>query len=153
MILWGGDNSSGWLDTGGRYNPAADSWTSTSTANAPHARYRHTAVWTGSQMIIWGGLYYDPDTTPHYVNTGGRYNPNTDSWTATSITNAPDGRDSHTAIWTGNEMIVWAGAIANSQWVNTGGRYNATTDSWAPTSLVNVLPREPTTPAFGLAAR
>ena len=21
----------------------------------PHARYAHTAVWTGSEMIVWGG--------------------------------------------------------------------------------------------------
>ena len=53
-----------------------DSWTATSTINAPSDRSDHTAVWTGSEMIIWGG-YYGPDT-------GGRYNPITDSWTATS---------------------------------------------------------------------
>ena len=37
-------------------------------------------------MIVWGGLI-----TQRYLNTGGRYNPGTDSWTATSTTNAPDG--------------------------------------------------------------
>jgi dockerin type I repeat protein len=137
VILWGGVNPSGWLDTGGRYNPGTDGWTSTSTANAPHVRYRHTAVWTGSAMIVWGGYYQEPSSTDHYVNTGGRYDPNTDSWIATSTINAPDGRDSHTVIWTGNEMIVWGGEIANSQLVNTGGRYNAATDSWAATSAFN----------------
>src|SRR5262249_43487044 len=30
-----------------------------------------------------------------------------DNWTATSTTNAPDGRSLHTAVWTGSEMIVW----------------------------------------------
>ena len=33
-----------------------------------------------------------------YLNTGGRYNPSTDSWTATSTTNAPDGRASHGSV-------------------------------------------------------
>ena len=42
-----------------------------------------------------------------FLNTGGRYNPSTDSWTATSTTNAPSGRVGHTAVWTGSEMIVW----------------------------------------------
>ena len=46
----------------------------------------HTAVWTGSEMIVWGGF----DSGTSYLNTGGRYNPSTDSWTATSTTNAPD---------------------------------------------------------------
>jgi hypothetical protein len=32
-----------------------------------------------------------------------------DTWTATSIVNAPSGRQSHTAVWTGSEMIVWGG--------------------------------------------
>ena len=32
-----------------------NTWTATSTSNAPSARYGHTAVWTGSEMIVWGG--------------------------------------------------------------------------------------------------
>jgi hypothetical protein len=32
-----------------------DSWTRTSRTNAPTARSSHTAVWTGSEMIVWGG--------------------------------------------------------------------------------------------------
>ena len=55
MIVWGGCNDSGSLNTGGRYNPSTDSWTATSTTNAPAGRV-HTAVWTGSEMIVWGGV-------------------------------------------------------------------------------------------------
>ncbi len=70
----------------------------------PTGRTDHTAVWTGSEMIVWGGV-----NGMALLNTGGRYNPSTDSWTATSTTNAPAGRDAHTAVWTGSEMIVWGG--------------------------------------------
>jgi hypothetical protein len=49
-----------------------DTWTATTTANAPLARDAHMAIWTGSEMIVWGGWL---------TNTGGRYNPSTDSWT------------------------------------------------------------------------
>jgi N-acetylneuraminic acid mutarotase len=128
MIVWGGSDGPGWLNTGGRYDPSTDSWTATSTTNAPAARDLHTAVWTGSEMIVWGG-----DNGGPLLNTGGRYNPITDSWTATSTTNAPDGRDWHTAVWTGSEMIVWGG-LTNSGLLNTGGRYNPTTDSWIATT-------------------
>ncbi len=79
-----------------------DTWTATSTTNAPTARVGHTAVWTGTEMIVWGG----GASGPTYLNTGGRYNPTTDSWTATSATNAPNARASHTAVWTGTEMSV-----------------------------------------------
>jgi len=69
MIVWGGfDGNSIYFNTGGRYNPDTDSWTATSTSNAPTARYIHTAVWTDSEMIVWGG--YDGFSD---VNTGGRY--------------------------------------------------------------------------------
>ena len=74
--------------------------------NAPSARVAHTAVWTdsGSEMIVWGGA-----NSGSYLNTGGRYNPVTDTWTATGTTNAPSARFNHTAVWTGSEMIVWGG--------------------------------------------
>ena len=36
-------------------DPCIDRWTATSTANAPGDRDLHTAVWTGSEMIVWGG--------------------------------------------------------------------------------------------------
>ena len=69
----------------------------------------HTAVWTGSEMIVWGGV-----DSGSYLNTGGRYNPGTDSWTATSTTSAPAAPILHTAVWTGSEMIVWGGWDAGS---------------------------------------
>ena len=103
-----------------------DYWAATSRTNVPEARGSHTAVWTGSEMIVWGG---DGNAD---LNTGARYNPITDSWTATSTTNAPSVRYSHTAVWTGSEMIVWGGSGGNP--LNTGGRYNPSTDTWTSMS-------------------
>ena len=109
-----------------------DAWAATSTVNAPSARADHTAVWTGSQMIVWGGW----GGGTNYLNTGGKYSPSTDTWTATSIANAPSARLRHTAVWTGSEMIVWGGVEANGT-SNTGGRYNPSTDSWVATATAN----------------
>ena len=108
-----------------------DAWAATSTVNAPTAREFHTAIWTGSEMIIWGGL------AGGYSNSGGRYNPATDSWTPTGTINAPAGREGHTAVWTGSEMIVWGGTGDGGNVLNTGGRYNPVTDSWTPTSTTD----------------
>ena len=69
-------------------------------------------------MIVWGGDF----GFGNFLNTGGRYNPKTDSWMATSLVNVPSERDSHTAVWTGREMIVWGGGAYSDS--NTGGRYN-----------------------------
>jgi N-acetylneuraminic acid mutarotase len=134
MIVWSGytNTNPAWVNTGGRYNPSTDTWVATNTTNAPGSRDYHTAVWTGSEMIVWGGLgglFHNP------LNTGGKYNPRTDTWIATSTTNAPTGRRLHTAVWTGSEMIVWGGQGLDA--VNTGGRYNPNMNSWTATTLAN----------------
>ena len=103
-----------------------ETWTTISTTNAPAARASHTAVWTGSEMIVWGGY------GGSYLNTGGRYDPSTDTWAAISTINAPAPRGGNTAVWTGGEMIVWGGDDGLS--VNTGGKYNPATDTWTATN-------------------
>jgi len=68
MLVWGGspqlqiatDNG------GGRYDPATDTWVPISMGvNVPSSRFFHTAVWTGTEMIVWGG--------ESITSTGGRY--------------------------------------------------------------------------------
>ncbi len=136
MIVWGGeDGNVGPHNDGARYNPATDSWTPMTLANAPTARNHANAIWTGSRMIIWGNYNSLLD---QYLNTGGLYDPATNSWTATSLTNAPTGRSGHTLNWTGAEMIVWGGCNgANCQnGNNTGARYNPTANTWRPMTTV-----------------
>ena len=98
-------------------------------ANAPAPRYIHTGVWTGSEMIIWGGL----DDTFSPTSTGARYNPVANSWTTVADAGAPSARYAHTAVWTGSAMIIWGGFDGTSA-LNTGGSYNPVTDSWTATT-------------------
>lgn len=140
MIIWGGRgcNNNCNLNSGGRYNPKTDSWASTSISNAPSPRFDHTAVWTGREMIVWGGTDAIPNTT--YLRTGGRYDPRTDTWTPTSLVNAPLGRVDHTRVWTGSVMIVWGGVDEFFNDTSTGGKYDPTTDSWVATGVANGAP-------------
>src|SRR5207344_2039570 len=88
-------------------------------AQAPYRRSNHYAVWTGTEMIMWGGLNTWSGT---YLTTdGARYNPTTDTWTAMSDVNAPAGVMHGTAVWTGTEMIVWGGDAGGVE-LNTGAR-------------------------------
>jgi N-acetylneuraminic acid mutarotase len=124
MIVWGGGpNSSGALtNTGAKYIPSTDTWVPISNSNAPSIRYKHTAVWTGSEMIVWGGVDNNNNVNNGYLNTGGRYKPSTDTWTSSCATNAPAKRVSFSSIWTGREMLLWGGS--NPTRLNTGGRYS-----------------------------
>jgi hypothetical protein len=130
MIVWGGIVANQPVNTGARYDPAADTWTPTSTVNAPPRREGHTAIWTGTEMIVWGG-----SGSGFPFIGGGRYHPVADTWTRTSSTDEPAPRSDHTAVWTGTEMIVWGGSAYTPR--DTGGRYNPVADTWVPTSTTN----------------
>ena len=83
-----------------------DGWSATSAIAPPSARDRNTVVWTGTEMIVWGG-----EDDNGRTNDGGRYNPATDTWTPipNTLPNTPIARHGHTAVWTGTEMIIWGG--------------------------------------------
>jgi len=138
MVIWGGfDLYWGFpTNSGSRYDPALDRWTSTSTTKAPSARGHHSAVWTGSAMVVWGGADY-PSPSWALGNTGGKYDPQTDSWSATTTTGAPTARMNHRAIWTGSRMILWGGAYSYSTYLNTGAQYDPDENTWTPVSTDN----------------
>ncbi len=140
LLVWGGESDAGYLSTGGRYDPATDSWAATSPVGTPWSRRDHTAVWTGSRMVVWGG--FGCCGFGQRLDTGGSYDPTTDTWTATSLVGTPERRDLHTAIWTGSQMVVWGGSGWNFKLLNSGGRYDPASDSWTATSIGNApLPR------------
>jgi N-acetylneuraminic acid mutarotase len=76
-------------------------------------------------MVVWGSL----------TGTGGIYDANTDSWTATDTTCAPTGRLGVSAIWTGERMIVWGG-WANNYFFGDGYEFDPVVNSW--TKLSNI---------------
>ena len=132
LIVWGGSDAGGTLADGGRYNPAAQTWTSlpAALANNPGARQAHTAVWTGTAMAVWGGADAAGD-----LNDGGFYDPAANAWTSLpgALANTPCAREAHCAVWTGAEMLVWGGFSDTADTlVNDGGRYDPATGAWTP---------------------
>jgi len=141
MIVWGGLTVD-FLNptaTGGRYDPIGDSWSTITSAAAPAARRGHTAVWTGSRMIVWGGSRHSNPITSIFevsvVSGGGAYDPSLDHWQALSVTNAPFSVAYHSAVWTGSLMVVWGGTRGAGDTMPRGGRYDPSNDSWTPTSM------------------
>lgn len=136
MIVWGGvlSGAQGNTDTGARYDPITDRWAPLSLEGAPRARDRHTAVWTGLEMIVWGGA---GPCCYSALNDGGRYDPFTDSWIAVAINALAVARKSHTAIWTGQEMIAFGGADGAWQPVSGGVRYAPAINRWTALAATN----------------
>ncbi|MBI4711907.1 MAG: hypothetical protein HY762_01170 [Planctomycetes bacterium] len=62
LIIWGGvDNGAVPQNTGGLYDMVTDTWESSQLSGAPKQRQRHSAVWTGQKMIIYGGYGGDDE--------------------------------------------------------------------------------------------
>ena len=137
MIVWGGIGFGGYLNDGARYNPSTNTWTMLPPVPAAlHGRTQHTAVWTGSEMIVWGGTAYVNGNSVYY-NNGASYNPATNTWKM--LASAPGsikGRIGHSAVWTGTEMLIWGGT--DNSMFDDGAQYNPSTDTWelmAPSCL------------------
>jgi hypothetical protein len=156
MLVWGGHalldpggdaRAQGQVRDGASYDPVSDTWQPLSLLGAPTPRTEHTAVWTGSQMLVWGGFGFDEGGP---LATGARYDPVTDTWRPLSTADAPQDRYAHLAVWTEREMVIWAGkgglGVLNAEggWeLVDGGRYDPATDTWRPTSSAEEVLSEP----------
>jgi N-acetylneuraminic acid mutarotase len=115
MVVWGGMTSSfsSGLTDGGAYNPKTDTWRTISSNGAPSPRKWIAPIWTGKEVIFWGGADFSTtaDKVP-VLGDGAAYNPVTDTWRSISTKNAPSARAMHSAVWTGTEMLVWGGSAS-----------------------------------------
>jgi hypothetical protein len=94
--------------------PTVGSW----SAMAPSPlspREAAVSVWTGSEVIVWGGRVGDMA-----LLDGAAYDPTTDTWR--SITPNSWGHPGGHGAWTGTEMVVLA--------KNGGAAYDSVADSW-----------------------
>jgi hypothetical protein len=114
IIVWGGQ----FVNTGGIYNPVANTWTATSTVGAPTGRYGMAAVWTGDELLIWGGR-----SSGGSQADGARYDPVGNTWSALPASPVP-ARYNFNFAWTGGELIVHGGGDG------TGGRFNPKNNQW-----------------------
>jgi len=102
-------------------------------ANPPEARSGATAVWASDRVILWGGV-----GTNGLLNSGAQLlftNGVPSQWVALNLSNAPAGRLSHTAIWTGQKMIVWGGLASTP--LADGAAYDPVANSWTTLASSN----------------
>jgi Big-like domain-containing protein len=133
--------AAGIQDLAGNATPTTVKWSFTTLADGTGAWQSisqvgaagETAVWTGTEMIVWGGLVNNS-----WVG-GRRYRPASDTWVAMASAGAPSRRFGHAAVWTGSEMIVWGGEGADFVGLLDGGIYNPATDTWRSMSSVGAV--------------
>ncbi len=115
------------------HNRATDEWRQLPPLPPSLAVSRGSMVWTGTDIVVWGATANSEGSS-----VGARIGLNEDGWRA--IAEAPlgpydrwEGTDgSSSAIWTGTEMLVWAGAVGADIDAATTATlaYDPSTDSW-----------------------
>lgn len=126
MIVWSGSDLTGRAheDLGGAgYDPDSGTWRTITDAPISF-RYRHTAVWTGDEIVVWGGQ------TVEALADGAAYDPASDTWR--EIADAPvEGRLYHVAVWDGQAMVVWGGSrVFRDRMFSDGAGYVPEADRW-----------------------
>ena len=156
MVIWGGERCTSscygtppivLLSTGGVLDLTNGVWSSTLAPLAP--RIGHSAVWTGYQMIIWGGGspgQWGGGPSGIFYQDGARYDPYNNIWSSIGLISAPSARRDHSIVWTGTDMIVWGGGGA-SGYLQDGARYRPLSDTWVALPLTGAPAARKLTPA------
>lgn len=114
IFVWGGCQSSAVsatcpnsTNTGAIFDTEKNIWLPMEVSDnslPPSPRFKHSAVWTGRYLIIWGGQRSASD----FESSGAAYDFVDKSWKNINPLGA-SGRAGHTAIWNGEKMIVVGG--------------------------------------------
>jgi hypothetical protein len=126
VVLWGGASydKTGHLqpaaDDGAVYDAATDTWKVID--RAPIAGRRSAkAVWTGSRVVIWGGV----DDQGRGLHDGALFDPSSGEWTRMADAPAEVSAVGSAAVWTGTEMLVWGGPAGSK-----GAAFDSKTEQW-----------------------
>jgi hypothetical protein len=78
LFVWGGYDfrSTGYVNTGGRYDPVGNAWRPIASVGNPAPREYPAAVWADGRVIVWGGT--GGHDSGGYRNDGGMYYPRGD---------------------------------------------------------------------------
>jgi hypothetical protein len=149
VFIWGGKNVAGQaLNTGAFYDPSKTgvaAWSlAASDVNAPSARVLATAVWTGSELVVWGGGNA-ADSVDY--STGSVYDPVGRTWRRMTSSRSPAARRGAVGIWTGSRVLLWGGFASDGLAVdNKTHLYDPANNSWTEADDTNA-PQDVRNPA------
>ena len=98
-------------------------------------RHHASAVWTGREMVVWGGAWRAGNASI-WLDDGAAYDPAGDRWRR--IANSPLApRSEAVSAWTGREVLIWGGQKRSSlagfgDEFSDGALYDPAKNSWKP---------------------
>jgi hypothetical protein len=124
LVVFGGEPAGAQAETqgtGGIYDVATGKWSAFTIESVP-ARSSHTLVWTGAEVLVYGGKP-KANSMRIKLESVSALDPLTGHWRIVDGKNQPTGRDLHTAVWTGSSMIVYGGMDTGSGKLGTGAAF------------------------------
>lgn len=127
----------GGVEGGLRYDPVANAWSALPVTSQPTARELHTAVYDGTNMIVFGGYNGTAEN-----NLGHRVSAGAIQWEGLGGT-PPVERREHTALWLDGAgvMVVWGGRNSITGVLGSGGVYTSSSNQWTATTPTALSPR------------
>jgi hypothetical protein len=117
LLVWGGGSGAQGdrlHADGAAYDPSTGRWRT--LPGAPLSpRVGQAAVWTGREMVVWGGEDQTASAPVHVVGDGAAFDPVHDSWQHIAAPTAPQGHPLswRAAVRAGDQLLAW------SEWATT----------------------------------
>ncbi len=111
-------------------NGDASDWQWNVGAEAPILlRSGHVSVWTGTELVVWGGSRTTEPGITEPLADGAAYDPASDTWRMLAPSPLA-GRSGAGVVWTGAEILVLATQSGGVLPTRDGAAYDPATDTW-----------------------
>jgi len=111
----------------------------------PQVRSGAATVWTGSQLLVWGGYEFTGSGDEDPDHGGFVFDGATRTWEA--LPDSPlSGRSDMASAWTGEELLIWGGfdgGFREVPFFDDGAAFDPVTETWRMLPAPPIGPRTP----------
>jgi hypothetical protein len=144
FVFGGADANNVALGDAAIYDPATNTWTLVTAPNAPSPRWGATAVWTGAQILVFGGRSIG--TAPALAD-GASYDPAAAQWSAMNSDSV--GHTFPVGGASSSRAVFWGGWGATATTlVGSAERYDISGNSWQAAPSASPAPGAVQDPAW-----
>ena len=129
LLVWGGELADGDANSGAllSFDSAGKplTWSSLPVLDGFAGRSGHASVWEGQRFIVWGGRHRSGTV----LADGAFWDSTTSKWTYLEAAGAPPARFDASAVWAGDELVVFGGS-GNQGPLSSGAAWSLSTRKW-----------------------
>ena len=129
LLVWGGELADGDANSGAllSFDSAGKplAWSTLPVLEGFAGRSGHAGVWEGQRFIVWGGRH----RSGALLADGALWDSATSKWTYLEAAGAPPARFDASAVWAGDELVVFGGSGSQGP-LSSGAAWSLSTRKW-----------------------